>query len=61
VPQILVAPRDGLHTFDERRQEIAGRSTEAISIPSRGTRAASATSVRLRALVVTGAATELDV
>jgi hypothetical protein len=34
VPQILVAPRDGLHTFDERRQEIAGRSTEAISIPA---------------------------
>ena len=33
---------DGLHTLDERGQEIAGRSTEASSIPSRGTRAAPA-------------------
>jgi hypothetical protein len=59
VPQILVAARDGLHTFDERGQEIRRQVDRGDFDPQPRKSSNSRTDFRLRALVVTGAATRI--
>jgi hypothetical protein len=54
VPQILIAARDGLHTFDERGRRFAGQVDRGEFDPQPRKSSSSRTDVRLGALVVTG-------